>query len=890
MLRAVLFSFVVSLSAFAEDSALVKAVDFWKVLPHTNSLVTTAWTQPDYDDSAWPIRQASFVTSYGNYIGAGEITVLPENVITYCFRKTFQIADPSFVKWLALRVDYESGFVAYLNGVEVVRRGFGPSTQPIPLGAPANEHARGPTEIIDVSDGVSALRAGTNVLAIQLHSAGPDLPSMLLVTELLANITRGPFLQNTTTNSVQIAWQTATPTVGSVVFGKNPDDLFSIPVELSDTNHVVTLTNLEPAQTYTYQIYVQDETQVAVSDPYTFRTFGMRGSPVTFLTFGDSGEGSLAQYNIANQLRSQPADLVMHLGDMVYFCFTLEHVDARFFSIYRDKLRNTPVFATEGNHESYCNFPAVFYSAFYFPTNSATGTEEWYSFDAGDVHFVVLDANTESGHRYDPASVQYKWLEADLAATTQRWKFIFFHHVIRSSSVHGFYDDLLGNGILDKYEIQSSIGALASRYGAQVVFNGHDHDFERFASYEGYNSFVCGGGGAFLYPQSFLEEGSAQFQMRHCFLKVTVEGPELKVEAIDEAGQIFDRFYRSQNASGPGPFASSWGSPMVEAANGSDVAGNIPGQTFNFSGASIPTRAGQRGNLGRLHVRNDRDFLYLGFESVSIWLNQVIAVFLENPNHPGITDLAPLGNTQLDSDSLGEGADGLDLLTNLTFRNFHPSVGCLLGDEKADGTSRNFKRDGMRWATGQGVFHLDQTFSTVTGARVQQFSRSPQTPVPQFHDENADFIEVAIPLFELANPQYPGSANQIKLGAIVFADPASGPILPQIDTAVAGAALDPGEAGAFTLEPLTIQLAPDPDPGHDGFGFVATLVAESTIHFEWNSIPGASYVIQSSPALGQPFEDLGNPGLPATATTTRTAFELPIDLATSARFYRLRAN
>jgi len=340
MFRAVLLvSLALAFSASAEDDAFVKPADYWRVIAYTNSLVTSNWTQIDYNDAAWPRLQASFVTSYNGDPGGVENTALAEGVVTYCFRKTFQISDPSFVKWLALRVDYQSGFVAYLNGTEVARRGFVASTQPAPLGAPANAHFRGPTEIIDVSSGIGALQGGTNVLAIQLHSAGPDFPSMSLVAELVANFTRGPFLQNMTTNSVQIAWQTAAPTTGSVVFGKDPENLFSAPDELSDTNHVVTLTNLEPAQTYTYRVYAQDESQVAVTDFYNFRTFSLPGSPVTFLTFGDSGQATLGQYNIANQLKLQPADLMLHLGDVVYFCLELEHVDARFFSIYRDQLR-----------------------------------------------------------------------------------------------------------------------------------------------------------------------------------------------------------------------------------------------------------------------------------------------------------------------------------------------------------------------------------------------------------------------------------------------------------------------------------------------------------------------------------------------------------------------
>src|SRR5205814_1229228 len=116
------------------------------------------------------------------------------------------------------------------------------------------------------------------------------------------------------------------------------------------------------------------------------------------------------------------------------------------------------------------------------------------------------------------------------------------------------------DGNYDKYALQAYIGGLAAKYGAQVIFNGHDHDFERIASFDGYSSFVSGGGGAFLYGAAIHEEGSVQYYTRNNFLRVTLNDPELTVEAIDDNGVVFDRFYRSRASSGPGPFASTWGS------------------------------------------------------------------------------------------------------------------------------------------------------------------------------------------------------------------------------------------------------------------------------------------------------------------------------------------
>lgn len=890
MLRAVFLSMALALSVFGEDYAFVKPGDFWRVTPYLTNAAPeprTNWTELNYDDTAWPLFRASFVRSGIGSPGTGEQTFLALGPTTFCFRKTFQISDPKFIEWLTLRIDYESGFVAYLNGVEIARRGFPASPEPVPLGIPAVFHPRGPTELIDVSAHAPALHSGTNVLAIQLHSAGESYPGMLLVTELLANFTRGPFIQNTTTNSTYVIWHTAQPTTGFVVYGKDSDRLSFAGVDENSTNHVAILTDLEPAQTYIYRVYAQDDGQVAAGDWHTFRTLKMPGNPITFLVVGDTGQAITGQYKIADQMKAQAADLFVHVGDVLYPCFTAAAADARCFSIYRDQMHSMPMFVAMGNHDGYCA-PADYFNAFYLPTNSVSGTEHYYSFDHGDAHFIMLATETPIGNRYEPGSPQYIWLEADLAATKQKWKFIFFHHVFRSSSLHSYDDYWPFNG-WDRLDLQAHIGGLASRYGAQVIFNGHDHDFERFAAMDGVNSFVSGGGGATLYGQTYPEEGfsegSAQFHSRQHFLRVTVDGPELLVEAIDDNGVIFDRFYRSQNPTGPGPIASQWGSPTVEAAMGSDPAGNIPGQTFDFAGPSFPTRAGIHGNLGRLHVRNDQNLLYLGFESVSIWRNQAIALFLENPARPGITDLAPLGNGIIENEN-GEGADGLDMLTKLSFRNFRPSLAALLGDERVDGNERSFQRLHMRWPTGQGVFHLDQTFTTAPRARIQQFNRSPQPPAPLYFDANADFIEVAIPLYELGNPQLTGA--QIKLGAIVFSDNVNGPMAPEIDTAFAGADLEPGPEGAFTLEPVTIQLASDPNPNHDGFAFTASITGDN-LHFEWNSIAAAIYTIEASPALGQPFAPLKVPGLPITATGPRTTFDLPLDGA-SPRFYRLRAN
>jgi len=891
MLRAVFLLLAAVFSVLAEDNLLIRPGDIWRYQPvSTNSVEPRpGWTALNYDDSTWLSGIASFTTPVACCNpGAAEATLLPATNSTICFRKTFQVIDPSFVRWLTLQIDYESGFVAYLNGTEVARRSFPAGPNPVPLDAIASNHARYsfPTEWIDVSAWIGLLRPGTNVLAIQLHSAGSVNPNMRVIAELQANFTRGPFIENTTTNSTQVIWRTQNPTTGFILYGKDTNHLSAAVANDLANIHALTLSNLEPNQEYVYRVFADSGNTAALSDFATFRTFKMPGAPVSFIVMGDSGQASLGQYKIAQRMKETPAELLMHVGDIVYPGFHAWYVDNRCFSVYHDQMKSVPYFFCLGNHDEYGE--ADYLASFYLPTNSVYHNECFYSFDHGSVHFVVLATDTAAGHRYDPDSLQYKWLEADLQATKQPWKFLFFHHVIRSSSVHTT-DDYLFDGTYDKYQLQATIGVLAERYGAQIIFNGHDHDFERFAPFRGMTSIISGGGGASLYSQVydsktgklFLEEGSMQYYTRHNFLRVNVTGPQLTVEVVDDNGVVFDRFYRSQVGGGPAAYASAWATPQIETTAGNDSDGNTLGQTFDFPDAGIPTFAGLDANLGRAHVRNDRDFLYVGLESVCLHDFQAVALFIENTANPGVSFLGNLGNHQIDPDA--QGADGLDLLP-LTFKNFRPSIGCLLGDELADGTFRSFKRPGMSWATGQGVFQLQSGFPNVPGARLQQFNRSPQTAAVPAPESNADFIEVAIPWSALGV-----STGLVRIGAVVLGSLNSSSNAALLDTAFLGQSLTPGDTSIF-LEPISVQLAPDPNPNADSFGFRGVIVAPRVVRFTWNSINNATYRLQSTTALGIPFQDLTAPGLPIVATGAQTTYDLNLDSVSAPRFFRLQSN
>jgi alkaline phosphatase len=145
-----------------------------------------------------------------------------------------------------------------------------------------------------------------------------------------------------------------------------------------------------------------------------------------------------------------------------------------------------------GNHE-YGTSDAAGYRAYFGDAAVRDGTT-WYSEDIGAWHLVVLDSTCgEVDGGCDADSPQVRWLREDLAASRARCTLALFHHPRFSSGEHGsdsnvapFWDAL--------YEAD-----------ADLVLNGHEHDYERFAAQDpqgrsddarGIMELIVGTGGA----------------------------------------------------------------------------------------------------------------------------------------------------------------------------------------------------------------------------------------------------------------------------------------------------------------------------------------------------------------------------------------------------------
>jgi len=147
------------------------------------------WSVPAFDDSSWSIGSGGF--GYGTDCGASHGTVLPDmqgSYVSVFVRRSFHVDDPTTISSLALTLDYDDSFVAYLNGIEVARDNVQGDPPEHTRTADADHECSGsttvPNEPMTITLDPSLLSTGNNVVAIQGHNLSLDSSDFSLVVGL----------------------------------------------------------------------------------------------------------------------------------------------------------------------------------------------------------------------------------------------------------------------------------------------------------------------------------------------------------------------------------------------------------------------------------------------------------------------------------------------------------------------------------------------------------------------------------------------------------------------------------------------------------------------------------------------------------------------------------
>ncbi len=176
--------------------------------------------------------------------------------------------------------------------------------------------------------------------------------------------------------------------------------------------------------------------------------------------------------------------------------------------------------------------------------------ERNYWFDYASCRIAVIDSNVGE----DVLSQHVApWLRQVMSAPEPRWRFVVCHH-----------PPYTGGKYAPDERLQRTIVPVVDETGVDVVFCGHDHNYQRtqplkggqvVAPGQGTVYIVTGAGGAQLYPikpanqrPAYIVCGEGQ---RHSFTQVTVNGDELRLDQVALGGTLLDELTLHKAAGAP---------------------------------------------------------------------------------------------------------------------------------------------------------------------------------------------------------------------------------------------------------------------------------------------------------------------------------------------------
>jgi 3',5'-cyclic AMP phosphodiesterase CpdA len=188
-------------------------------------------------------------------------------------------------------------------------------------------------------------------------------------------------------------------------------------------------------------------------------------------------------------------------------------------------------FPSPGNHDYHSRGAAPYYA--YFGANAGPAGRGYYSYNLGQWHIISLNSNVDTAQ----GSAQEKWVRADLAANPKACTLAYWHHPVFSSGQHGNDPKM------------QDIWRTLYEYEVDVVLNGHDHNYERFALQNpdgqadperGIRQFVVGTGGTSLRDEATVRLNSEVRNFEaHGVLKLTLRPTSYDWEFVPITGATF---------------------------------------------------------------------------------------------------------------------------------------------------------------------------------------------------------------------------------------------------------------------------------------------------------------------------------------------------------------
>ncbi|QDT67870.1 Alkaline phosphatase precursor [Planctomycetes bacterium MalM25] len=348
-----------------------------------------------------------------------------------------------------------------------------------------------------------------------------------------AELARGPYLQLATPSSTTVVWRANEAMNPVVRYGESPDRLdrsvqqgaivmkvstdlaAETPAPFDETKILfdepaatgrlrktgdrdpstaprtrqfeAKIEGLQPATRYYYAIENDGDRLAGGDERHHFETLPAADAltDLRLWVVGDSGTGGVDQRRVFEAMNDycltdeRRPDAFIHVGDMAYGDGADSEFQHNFFEVYQSLLRNTVCWPALGNHEGHTSRGVSqfgpYFDAYVVPTAAeaggvASGTEAYYSFDIGRVHFICLDS-----HDLDrtPDGAMAEWLVADLEETKAEWLIAFWHH---PPYTKGSHDSDRERQLI---EMRTYLMPLLESGGVDLVLSGHSHIYER---------------------------------------------------------------------------------------------------------------------------------------------------------------------------------------------------------------------------------------------------------------------------------------------------------------------------------------------------------------------------------------------------------------------------
>lgn len=295
--------------------------------------------------------------------------------------------------------------------------------------------------------------------------------------------------------------------------------------------HRIILSNLKSNTMYQYKLKCNnsDITENKICSPYTFITSSKDIGDFKFVVMGDSRSGAKIFNKIAKGMAKQNPHFAIYLGDLAYKKDYEYWEDEFFIENNENFISNVPFYNAVGNHEGWNQNTKAYTQSVVNSniTNSkdkfSTENKPYYSFDWGDIHFLILSTETNISKN----SEQYKFAVEDLKKSKAKWKIVSFHIPAYSVGAHG-----------ENKNMKNFTANVLEPAKVDIVLTGHSHYYQH-NKINGISHFVFGGGGSPLYtPKS--KDYTLKSEKKYHFALFDVNNYKITIKVIDKDENVID--------------------------------------------------------------------------------------------------------------------------------------------------------------------------------------------------------------------------------------------------------------------------------------------------------------------------------------------------------------